>query len=329
MTGSLELSRWRAAPRGVGYRRGVIVASGLRQLFRLRFFQLLLAVSWSAGFALAVLGFGFSQSIADGGWVETLARHIGPRAQAASSVLAGFILLYPDVCIGGFYTLLFWAHSFVALWFSLVALTALVPRLVALDRSSRALLVYLSRPLTSTDYLLGKLGIVAGVLALVWTGPLLFGWLLGIVFAPNLDFAAWSLEPLGRALLFNLVALVVLSAIALGVSSLVRSARHTVILWLGLWLGLGFFNIDRKAPVWLQRASFTQNLTEVRAGLLRPDAALRAAAEELPLASRQLSDNLARAGTRAETRDFAGALAGLSAFVALGAFAFLRRIRPE
>ena len=92
---------------------------------------------------------------------------------------------------------------------------------------------------------------------------------------------------------------------------------------------LGFFNIDRKAPVWLQRASFTQNLTEVRAGLLRPDAALIAIAEELPLTSRQLSDNLARAGSRSQAGDFDGALASLSAFVALGAFAFLRRIRPE
>jgi ABC-2 type transport system permease protein len=329
MDASLDLSRWTGKPRGVGYRRWVIVSSGLRQLFRLRFFKILLAVAWMAGAAIALLGLAFGQSLTEGGWVETLANQFGPRARALASVLAGFLLLYPDICIGGFYTLVFWLHSFVALWLSLIAMTVVVPRLITRDRATHALIVYLARPLTSADYLLGKLGTIVGVLACLWTGPLLFSWVLNIAFAPNLDFVLYSFEPLGRALLFHLVGIVAVSAIALGVSALSPSSRNTIVIWVGLWVLLGFITLAPRTPVWLQRMSFTHNLTEVRSGILRPDAALIEAGEQLPLTNREFADSLTRAGTRTRTSDFDGALASLGGFVVLSSFVFLRRLRPE
>jgi len=329
MDASLDLSRWREAPRGVNYRRWIIASAGLRQLTRLRFFKILLAVSWVAGALIALLGFAFAQSIADGGWLETLATSIGPRMQAVVSALGAFVLLYPDVVIGGFYTLVFWLHSFVGLWLSLVALTVVLPRLITRDRATTALTVYLSRPLTSADYLLGKLGTIVGVLALVWTGPLVFGWLLSVATAPSTDFVAYSFRPLLNALFFNGIALVALAAIALGVSAISRTSRNTLVVWIGLWIVLGFITVGPKTPLWLQRSSFTHNLTEVRAGILRPDAALLTAAEELPLTNRQFADSLSRAGNRTQASDFAGALAALGGFVVLSSFVFLRRLRPE
>lgn len=329
MDASLDLSRWREAPRGVNYRRWIIASAGLRQLTRLRFFKILLAVSWVAGGAIALLGFAFAQSIADGGWLETLAANIGPRFQAVVSALGAFVLLYPDIVIGGFYTLIFWLHSFVGLWLSLVALTVVLPRLITRDRATNALTVYLSRPLTSTDYLLGKLGTIVGVLALVWTGPLVFGWLLSVATAPSTDFVAYSFRPLLNALLFNAIALVALAAIALGVSAISRTSRNTLVVWIGLWIVLGFITVGPRTPLWLQRSSFTHNLTEVRAGILRPDAALLTAAQELPLTNRQFADSLARAGNRTQASDFTGALAALGGFVVLSSFVFLRRLRPE
>lgn len=329
MDASLDLSRWREAPRGVNYRRWIIASAGLRQLTRLRFFKILLAVSWVAGALIALLGFAFAQSIADGGWLETLATSIGPRLQAVVSALGAFVLLYPDIVIGGFYTLVFWLHSFVGLWLSLVALTVVLPRLITRDRATNALTVYLARPLTSADYLLGKLGTIVGVLALVWTGPLVFGWLLSVVTAPSTDFVAYSFRPLLNALFFNGIALVALAAIALGVSAISRTSRNTLVVWIGLWIVLGFITVGPRTPLWLQRSSFTHNLTEVRAGILRPDAALLAAAEELPLTNRQFADSLARAGNRTQASDFVGALAALGGFVVLSSFVFLRRLRPE
>ena len=188
MEATIDLSRWSEKPRGVGYRRWTIVSTGLRQLFRLRLFRILIGLAWGSGILLAALGFLFSQTVATGGWLESLATSLGPRTQALSSVVAGLITMYPDICIGGWFALIFWLHSYIGLGLSLIAITAMVPRLITRDRATHALIVYLSRPLTSADYLLGKLGMIVGVLVVMWTGPLLFGWLLSVAVAPNRDF---------------------------------------------------------------------------------------------------------------------------------------------
>jgi ABC-2 type transport system permease protein len=329
MDASLDLSRWSGVPRGVGYRRWTIVSTGLRQLFALRLFKILLTFAWVGAVALAALGFLFSQCITSGGWLETLAGYLGPRAQAVNSALAALVLLYPDVCIGGWFTLAFWLHSYLGLGLSLVALTAMVPRLITRDRATNALTVYLSRPLTSSDYLLGKLGMIVGVLAAMWTAPLLFGWLLSVAFAPNADFIVYSFSPLGRALLFHGISLVALAAIALGVSAAGRTSRTTTVLWIGLWLILGAVAKPPKSPPWLQRASFTHDLGQVRQGVFKLDSALTTAGEVLPITNKDFTRQLQRAGTRAQTSDFNGALISLGAFVALSSVVFLRRLRPE
>lgn len=329
MAAALDLSRWDGKPLGVGYRRWTIISSGLKQLFRLRFFRFLLIVAWGGGFALAALGFLFSQSIASGGWLETLAGYLGPRAEALSSILAALVLMYPEICIGGWFTLIFWLHSYLGLGLSLVALTAMVPRLITRDRATNALTLYLSRPLTSSDYLLGKLGMIVGVLAAVWTGPLLFGWLLSVAFAPDRDFIVYSFEPLLRALLFNGVGLVSLAAIALGVSAVSRTSRNTIMLWIGLWLIIGAVATPPKAPTWMKRSSFVLNLGEVRSGVLRLDEALATVAQDLPLTDQRFARNIGAAGKMTEPADLNGALVSLGVFVVLSSFVFLRKMRPE
>jgi len=329
MDSSLDLSRWRETPRGVAYRRWTIVATGLRQLLGTRYFKMLLSVAWSGGLMIALAGFAFSQSLASGGWLESLAVRTGPRMEALFTVLTGLVAMYPDVIVHSIFTAIFWAHSFLGLWLSLLALTVLVPQLITRDRGSNALIVYLARPLTSADYLLGKLGIIVGVLVLVWTGPLLFGWLLSMLFATDRDFIVYSFTPLLRALLFNGIALVALAAIALGVSALGRKQNTTTVVWMGLWLLLGMISAPPPAPNWFKRASFTHNLGEVRQEVLKLDQALNAAVTELPLLDQRFVGNLTSAAKKAGATDFNAALASLGGFVALSSFVFLRKLRPE
>src|SRR5687768_4690272 len=106
MEASLDLSRWHDVPQGVGYRRWTIISTGLRQLFQLRFFKILLAFAWAAGVALALLGLLFAQTVATGGWLETAAETLGGRAHAMALAVGGFVTLYPDVCIGGWFSLI-------------------------------------------------------------------------------------------------------------------------------------------------------------------------------------------------------------------------------
>jgi ABC-2 type transport system permease protein len=329
MDSTLDLSRWREVPRGVAYRRWTIISTGLRHVLRTRYFRVLLAIAWLAGTLIAAGGFVFSQSLASGGWLESLAVRFGPRAEALFSVLTGLVAMYPDVVVHAIFTLIFWLHSFLGLWLSLLALTALVPQLITRDRGSNALIVYLARPLTSTDYLLGKLGIIAGVLLLVWTGPLLFGWLLSMVFATDRDFIVYSISPLLRALLFNGIGLVSLAAIALGVSALGRKPQITTVTWIGLWIVLGVVSAPPRAPEWIKLSSFARDLSEVRQEVFRLDTALGDAAEQLPLLDQRFVGNLAAAGKKAEATDFPAAMGSLGALVLISSFVFFRRLRPE
>ena len=329
MDSSLDLSRWREVPHGVAYRRWSIVTAGLRQLIQTRYFKFLLSVAWSAGLMIAVAGFAFSQSLASGGWLQNLAVKFGPRAEALFAVLTGLVAMFPDIVVRGVFTAVFWAHSFLGLWLSLLALTVLVPQLITRDRASNALIVYLSRPLTSVDYLLGKLGTIVGVIVLVWTGPLVVGWLLSMLFATDRDFVVYSFSPLVRALTFNGIALVALASIALGVSALGRKPQVTTAAWMCLWLVFGVVASPPKAPEWIKRMSFTSDLSEVRQEVFRLDTALSDAALQLPLLDQRFVSNLTDLGKKAEATDFRGALAGLGLFVLGTSFVFFRKLRPE
>lgn len=329
METTFDLSRWREKPEGVAYRRWVIVSTGLRQVLRLRLFRILMMIGAVAGFLIAVAGFVFSQSVSSGGWLETLATTFGPRAQSVIAAFNAVVLLYPDVCVHGLFTLIFGVQSFIALWLCLVGLSALIPRLITQDRASNALTIYLARPLTSADYLLGKLGIVAGLVLVLWTAPLLAGWLVSMLLSPNRDFLIYSLRPLGNALLFNAIALVSLAAIALGVSAVSRSSRNTIVLWMALWLVGGVVASHPNNPAWLRHASFSQNLVEVRKSIFRLDTVLAKAADDLPLFNKSLVTTLRNGAEKSTPLDASGAAVGLGVLVLLSGGVFLRKLRPE
>jgi ABC-2 type transport system permease protein len=329
MERTLDLSRWSEIPHGVNYRRWVIISTGLRQLVRTRFFRILLTIAWVGGLLIAAAGFLFSQAVSSGGVLETMAAKFGPRVEAIVAALGGFVTLFPDIIVRGVFTLIFWIHSYIGLGLSLIALTVVIPSLITTDRASNALTIYLSRPLTSTDYLLGKLGTIAGVLILVWTGPLLLGWLVSMAFAPDRDFIIYSCSPLLRALAFNGVAFVSLSCIALGVSAIGRSSRVTSVAWILLWLVVSIPATAPRAPNWLRRASFYQDISMVRLEVFSLSNALADAAEQLPMLNARFAESLKNASVKAESDDFKGSLGALAAFCALSSVVFLRRIRPE
>jgi len=100
------------------------------------------------------------------------------------------------------------------------------------------------------------------VLLLLWTGPLVLGWLLTCcwrriaiyrVFFPRRCCVRCSSTPSRW----------VLATIFIGVSAPQRSTRNTIILWIGLWLIVGSVAKVPDSPVWLQRASFSHDLSEV------------------------------------------------------------------
>ena len=97
--------------------------------------------------------------------------------------------------------------------------------LVANDLRTGAILVYLSRPLTRRDYVLGKLGVLLALNLAVTLVPGLLLYLVALGLAPD-QFAKWSLLWIGPAIvLHSLVISLVMGLLALAVSALSRSAR--------------------------------------------------------------------------------------------------------
>jgi ABC-2 type transport system permease protein len=106
--------------------------------------------------------------------------------------------------------------------------------LVANDLRTGAILVYLSRPLTRRDYVLGKLGVLMLLNLSVTLAPGLLLYLIALALAPD-TFLKWDLAWIGPAIaLQSLVMSLVIGLVGLAVSSLSRSARVA---------GIGFFAI--------------------------------------------------------------------------------------
>ncbi|MCF3650133.1 ABC transporter permease subunit [Synoicihabitans lomoniglobus] len=325
----LDFNRWEGPRHGVGARRWVIASTGLRQLFKIRFFKLLLVLAWTAGVLVALAGFVFTQTLSETGWLAALASNAGPRGMAVMQAISAMLLLYPDILVAGMFKCIFWAHSQVGLMLCLVALAIVVPQLITRDRASQALTIYLSRPLTSRDYLLGKFGIIIGVLVLLWTGPLIAGWLLSLLFAPDMVFVQYSFGALGDALIFNAIGLVVLAAIAFGVSSMAKTAAAGRLWWIGLWVVVGGIANHPGLPGWVRHLSFTYDLKMVRDEVFAIGEVLTSAADVLPLLSRELAAETRETATFLGTDDLTGVITGLVILVVGSLLFFLRRIKPE
>ena len=110
--------------------------------------------------------------------------------------------------------------------------------LVANDLRTGAILVYLSRPLTRRDYVLGKMGVLLGLILSVTLVPGLLLYGVAVALAPE-HFLKWSLAWIPPAVVAqSLVVAVVWSLLVLAVSSLSKSARVAGLAFFGLVVSL-------------------------------------------------------------------------------------------
>jgi len=109
--------------------------------------------------------------------------------------------------------------------------------LVANDRRANALQIYLSKPLTRTEYVFGKLAILMTFLLLVTWVPAVVLLLVQIMFAGNFIFFRTNIHLFPAITLFSFIQVLTVSSAMLALSSLSRSSR-----WVGvLYAALTFF----------------------------------------------------------------------------------------
>jgi hypothetical protein len=113
--------------------------------------------------------------------------------------------------------------------------------LIAKDRASGALPLYLSRPLTLADYVLGKAGIIGWFIAAFTIFPNLVLWAFGMLSDAREHALAEALPLLAPIVLQNAAVIAVYSLTILAVSSLCRRPMFAGLIWFTLVIFLPSF----------------------------------------------------------------------------------------
>ena len=103
--------------------------------------------------------------------------------------------------------------------------------LIANDRRANALQIYLSKPLTRAEYVLGKLAILVTFLLLVTWLPAILLLIVQISFAGNFTFFTNNVFLFPAITLFAFIEVVLASSTMLALSSLSKSSRYVAILY--------------------------------------------------------------------------------------------------
>jgi len=144
--------------------------------------------------------------------------------------------------------------------------------LIANDRRANALQLYLSKPLTRAEYVLGKLAILATFLLLVTWVPAIVLLMLQVMFAGNLTFVKANLYLFPAITLFSFVQVLTVSAAMLALSSLSTSSRYVGILYAAVIFftqalyGVLTFATGGSSIAWV---SFSANLAQVGNAIFR------------------------------------------------------------
>lgn len=120
------------------------------------------------------------------------------------------------------------------------------PSLISHDVRSRAFLLYFSRPLTRTQYILGKFSTVAFFLVITCTLPQLVLYLFAVLLSPDISVVAYTWDLPLRALIASAMMIIPASLLALMFSSLTTESRFATFGWFFIWIfGLAAFTMMR------------------------------------------------------------------------------------
>lgn len=180
----------------------VIAAAGIRTMFRKRAFIALLLLAWAPFFVRAV------QIYASANLPQ--AAFLAPTRETFRDFLnqQTIFVFFITVYVGS--------------------------GLIANDRRANALQIYLSKPLSRVEYVMGKLAILGGFLLLVTWVPAIVLLIVQVLFAGNFAFLTENLYLFPAITLAAFIQAVVVSMTMVALSSLSKSARYVGFLFAGV-----------------------------------------------------------------------------------------------
>jgi ABC-2 type transport system permease protein len=141
--------------------------------------------------------------------------------------------------------------------------------LIANDRRANALQLYLSKPMTSAEYIAGKLAILFIFLVFVTFLPAIMLLLTQAAFAGNLTFIRNNIYLLPAITLFSLVQILLAATTMLALSSISKSSRFVGVMYAGLFFfTTALFNAlrgitGRSSFAWLSPTASLEQLGDI------------------------------------------------------------------
>jgi hypothetical protein len=321
---------WEGTHLGLWARRWVIAKNGLTASLQSKFIWRILTVCWLMGLAMAGLLFLIGQLLVADSIVVRWTAQLNPQLQALARMLTSWLQEHPDISVRTTQDVLFYFFCVYLTPLSIFALGVTLPRLITRDLASNAIVIYASKAVSRSDYLLGKFCSAFGLLTLTWLAPVCGAWLLGNLLAPDWRFFWQALAPLCHVLIFGLAGMAVLSGLALGVSALSSREKWTPAIWFIWWvLGGTLQPIAEHTQPWLRHLSFTYNLRQIALATFHLGHDLETAQANIPIIGQALGHIPAETMNTINHPALGGAVAGLALMLTAAAVILRKRVSPE
>lgn len=213
----------------------VVTITGALMIWRGYWLRTILALSLSPIIFTVIGFFFFEQGLQNGEsqiWISQIVRRSMGMEELALKIMTN-----PEEArheVWSLFLLTFFKQSQVYCMVVVLGLTA--PRLISYDLRSRAYLLYLSRPLSPAEYLLGKASVLWFLLLAIATAPALCVYFFGVLISPTwkVVFDTWDL-PL-RILAATAALALPTSALAIFFSSMTTESRFAGFAWFATWI---------------------------------------------------------------------------------------------
>jgi ABC-2 type transport system permease protein len=245
---NLGYREWHGDLQAASSRWLVVAGIGIRSAWQSAWLRRMMFFAWVPGLVMGFMIFVYEQSAKQGSdtqdmmsaFAMALVTHESPdllfRRIQQERLATG---LRPSM---GAERHLFWSALLQILFrrsqpFLLIPIVAVIaPPMISQDFRSRAFLLYFSRPLTKTQYIIGKAATVGVYLLSVTMLPALLLYFVGVLLSPDISvlYATWDL-PL-RVILASLLIVIPCTMLALMLSSLTIESRYASFAWFAIWI---------------------------------------------------------------------------------------------
>jgi ABC-2 type transport system permease protein len=326
----IRYQHWEGSHVGLWGRRLVIARNGLMAFLQTKGVWQLVGMCWITGLVMTAVLFLVGQLLVADSVVVQWAGNLNPQLQMFVRLLTTWLEEHPEISVRTTQNILFHYYAIYLMPVSIFALGILVPTLITRDLASNAIIIYSSKAVSRGDYLLGKFSTAFAVLAVTWLGPICAAWFVGNLVAPDWRFFWHSRAALGHALVFVLGGMIVLSLLAMGMSSVSTKEKSTPAFWYMWWIFGGVITpIAAHTQPWLRHLSFNYDLNQIALAIFQPANDIKIAQDNIPLLGDMLRNIRPETMEALASPAFKGAIVGLIVMALVAALIIRRRVKPE